>query len=151
MKIDEEIKSKFRNEHHKLAVNILYTHSWLDTFFSDKFKEYGLTSQQFNILRILRGQHPNISSIGIIKERMLEKIPDVSRLVDRLVLKGYIERTPSKEDLRKVDVLFTQNGLKLLTKIDKANDEFDAYLQGVNKKEAVELNRLLDKLRNGKS
>jgi len=151
VKLDQEIKSKFRNEHHKLAVNILYTHSWLDTFLSDQFKEYGLTSQQFNILRILRGQHPNIASIGLLKDRMLEKIPDVSRLVDRLVNKGFIDRKPCKDDRRKVEVTITKKGLKLLSDIDKANDKFDAFLQGVNKKEAVELNRLLDKLRKGKS
>lgn len=148
MKIDKEIKSKFRNEYHRLAVNVLYTHGWLDSIYSQKFKEYGLTSQQFNILRILRGQHPNSATIGLLKERMLEKIPDVSRLVDRLVNKKLIDRNPSVKDRRKVDVTITDKGLELLSEIDKSDSEFDSYLKSLNKKEAATLNTLLDKLRN---
>lgn len=150
MKLEDEIKSKFRNDYQKLAVNIIYTHSWLDTFFSKKFKEHGLTSQQFNILSILRGQHPQSATIGLLKERMLEKIPDVSRLVDRLVNKGFIDRALSKEDRRKVDITITKKGLTLLSKIDKINDEFDSLLKSLNKTEASTLNELLDKLRNNK-
>lgn len=147
MKLEEEIVSKFRNEHHKLAVNILYTHAWLDTFLSKKIKTFGLTMQQFNILRILRGQGQKKVTIKLISDRMLVKIPDVSRLVDRLVLKGYIERTLSKEDRRKVDVMITKKGLNLLSQIDKLDGEFDAFMNGLNKTEAATVNKLLDKLR----
>ena len=129
MRIDDEIKSKFRNEYHKLAVNLIYTHGWLDNFLSKKFKEFDITLQQFNILRILRGQHPNTATIGLLKERMLEKIPDVSRLVDRLVNKGYIDRKLCKEDRRKVDVTITKKGLDLLDTLATHDDEFDSFLQ----------------------
>jgi len=148
MKLEDEIKqSSFRNEYHKLAVNIIYTHSWLMSKIYELLDEYDLTPQQFNLLRILRGQYPHPASITLLKERMLDKMSDASRLVERLLSKGLVERKICPKDRRKVDVIISKKGLKVLDKIDKTNDEMDRYLKNLTTKEAEQLNYLLDKLR----
>lgn len=148
MKLEEEIKQKkFRNEFHKLAVNIIYTHSWLMNYHKKIFDKFDITSNQFNILRILRGQYPKPASINMLKERMLDKMSDASRLVDRLLKKGLVERKISSDDRRKVDVIITKKGLHLLSQIDELNSEFDRVFKNINKQEAQILNDLLDKLR----
>lgn len=148
MKLEDEIKqSSFRNEYHKLAVNIIFTHSWLMSKIYELLNEYDLTPQQFNLLRILRGQYPHPASITLLKERMLDKMSDASRLVERLLSKGLVERKICPKDRRKVDVIISKKGLKVLDKIDKTNDEMDRYLKNLTTKEAEQLNYLLDKLR----
>lgn len=148
MKLEEEIKQKkFRNEFHKLAVNIIYTHSWLMNYNKKIFDKYDITGNQFNILRILRGQYPKPASINLLKERMLDKMSDASRLVDRLLKKGLVERKISSDDRRKVDVIITKKGLKLLSQIDELNPKFDRVFKNINKQEAQILNDLLDKMR----
>jgi DNA-binding MarR family transcriptional regulator len=148
MKLEDEIKqSSFRNEYHKLAVNIIFTHSWLMSKIYELLDEYDLTPQQFNLLRILRGQYPHPASITLLKERMLDKMSDASRLVERLLSKGLVERKICPKDRRKVDVIISKKGLKVLDKIDKTNDEMDRYLKNLTTKEAEQLNYLLDKLR----
>lgn len=148
MKLEDEIKQhSFRNEYHKLAVNIIFTHSWLMSKIYELLDEYDLTPQQFNLLRILRGQYPQPASITLLKERMLDKMSDASRLVERLVTKGLVERKICPVDRRKVDVVITKKGLKILEKIDKTDDEMDSFLKNITKEEAEQLNQLLDKLR----
>lgn len=148
MKLEDEIKQhSFRNEYHKLAVNIIFTHSWLMSKIYELLDEYDLTPQQFNLLRILRGQYPQPASITLLKERMLDKMSDASRLVERLVTKGLVERKICPVDRRKVDVVITKKGLKLLEKIDKTDDEMDSFLKNITKEEAEQLNQLLNKLR----
>jgi len=148
MKLEDEIKqSSFRNEYHKLAVNLIFTHSWLMSKIYELLDEYDLTPQQFNLLRILRGQYPHPASITLLKERMLDKMSDASRLVERLLSKGLVERKICPKDRRKVDVIISKKGLKVLDKIDKTNDEMDRYLKNLTTKEAEQLNYLLDKLR----
>ena len=148
MKIEEEIKQKkFNSEFNKLAVNILYTYGWLNSFITEKLSEYGLSPQQYNILRILRGQGNDCASIGLLKERMLDKTPDVSRMIDRLLKKGFVSREISCEDRRRADVKISEQGLILLEKIDEISHVFDEKLMTISEKEAVELNLLLDKLR----
>jgi len=148
MKLEEEIKQKkFRNEYHKLAVNILYTHGWLLNNQAAFLKRHGLTSAQFNILRILRGQYPNPASINLLKERMLDKMSDASRLVDRLLQKDLVDRKICPDDRRRVEVVITKRGLDLLDEMDKKNDEFDQSLNKLNSSEAKTLNELLDKMR----
>ncbi|WP_245598568.1 MarR family transcriptional regulator [Sporocytophaga myxococcoides] len=101
MRLEDEIKQKeFRNEFQKTAVNIIFTFNWLDARTRNFMKDYDLTPQQFNILRILRGQYPNPSTINLLKERMLDKMSDASRLVERLRIKELLERSPSSEDRR---------------------------------------------------
>jgi len=148
MKLEEEIKqSKFRNEYHKLAVNIFYTYSWLLNLQTQLFKKFKITSNQYNILRILRGQHPNPATINLLKDRMIDKMSDVSRLVERLRKKGLVKRELCKNDRRRVDVVITDKGLKLLSDIDKLNDEYDSFFRNLSVTESKTLNDLLDKLR----
>lgn len=148
MKLEEEIKqSKFRNEYHKLAVNIIYTYGWLSNFQSQLFTSYHITSNQYNILRILRGQYPNPATINLLKERMLDKMSDASRLVERLRVKGLVKRDLSSHDRRRVDVIISKKGLKLLLEIDKLNEKSDAIFGNLSSKEAKIINDLLDKLR----
>jgi len=149
MKLEEEIKqSKFRNEFHKLTVNLLFTYSWIHSFLAEILSKYGITPQQFNILRILRGQYPNPSTVSLLKERMLEKISDTSRLVERLRIKGLLERTYNADDRRKVNIVINQKGLELLDEIDKIDPEVDHFLSNLTNEEAKTVNDLLDKLRN---
>jgi len=151
MKLEKEIKqSKFRNEYHKLTVNLLFTYSWIHSFLAEKLSKYGITPQQFNILRILRGQYPAPSTVSLLKERMLEKISDTSRLVERLRLKGLLERTYNENDRRKVNIVINKKGLELLKEIDKIDPEVDHYLASLSSEEAKTVNDLLDKLRNNK-
>ncbi len=148
MKLEDEIKqTKFNSEYQKLAVNIIFTHNWLNGNQFAFLKKYNLTPQQFNVLRILRGQHPEMASVSLIKERMLDKMSDASRLVDRLVSKGLVERHICPKDRRKADVGITDVGLKLLGNIDIEMKPIFDNLKNLTKKEAVLLNSLLDKLR----
>ncbi len=148
MKLELEIKQpKFRNEYHKLAVNILYTNGWLVNLYANLFSKYDITSNQFNILRILRGQYPNPATVNLLKERMLDKMSDASRLVERLRIKGFIKRDLKPNDRRCVDVVITDKGLHLLKEIDKLNDKHDSFLKKLSESEAKKLNNLLDKLR----
>ena len=148
MSLETEIKQvKFKSEFQKLAVNIFYTHGWLVSKHSVILKSFGITTAQYNILRILRGQHPNPAPISLLKERMLDKMSDASRLVERLRTKKLLDRKICKDDRRRVNVLITQNGLDLLKELDIHDKEFDAYFNKLNKSEAKEINRLLDKIR----
>jgi DNA-binding MarR family transcriptional regulator len=148
MQLELEIKQKkFRNEYHKLAVNILYTHGWLLKHQSAFLKNLGITPAQFNILRILRGQNPNPASINLLKERMLDKMSDASRLVERLLQKNLVDRKICPEDRRRVEVVITGKGLELLEKIDQHNEESDQIFKKLNLEEAQIVNNLLDRLR----
>lgn len=147
--IEEEIKQPhFRNEYHRLMVNLLYTTNLLTASQAQVFKEYDITQQQFNVLRILRGQHPHPASVSLLKERMLDKMSDVSRIVERLRQAGYVERNPCSQDRRSVDVCITAKGLTLLQVLDALDPEFDAGLsKNLTAEEAAQLNDLLNKLR----
>jgi DNA-binding MarR family transcriptional regulator len=148
MRLEEEIQQKeFKNENQKALVNIIYTYNWLDTKFKDFFKTYDLTSQQFNILRILRGQHPKPCTINLLKERMLDKMCDASRIVERLRLKNLLDRTPSPNDRRSVDIIITDKGLNLLEVIDNNIDSLYNTMNTLSQEEIILLNNLLDKAR----
>jgi DNA-binding MarR family transcriptional regulator len=147
MKIEEEIKqSKFRNAHQKAIINLIYTTNWLFTKQQELLKPYHITSQQFNILRILRGQHPKSISGTEIKSRMLDKNSDVSRLLDRLAAKDLITKNICPQDKRAVDVAITEEGMKLLQTIDKRAEEMDSLLD-LTEEEATIFSNLLDKAR----
>jgi len=148
MKLEEEIKQKsFRTEFHKLAVNMIYTGNWVGANSSEQLKQHKLTLQQYNLLRILRGQYPNPATVNLLIERMLDKMSNASRIVDRLLAKKLVERKTRPDDRRCVDVIITQKGLQLLEKIDTLEKEWNNQFKNLNIKEAKELNRLLDKLR----
>ena len=148
MKIQDEIKSNFNNEYHKARVNIHYTHNYISNQFTPILKPYNLSPAQFNVLRILRGQYPATSSIGLVKERMLDKNSDVSRVIDRLLAKKLVIRKECKQDRRQKDILITELGLNFLEKIDVHDKELDKKMQHLTLEEVTQLNVLLDKLRN---
>ena len=148
MKIEEEIKqTKFRNVHHKVTINLLYTAAWLEDQNKNFFKEFGITNQQFNILRILRGQHPAKISGAEIKSRMIDKNSDVSRLLDRLIAKKLVIKSQCPNDKRAADVVITDQGLKILKKIDGKMDQTDVSILNLTHEEAIQLSDLLDKSR----
>jgi len=147
MKIEEEIKQqKFKTPHQKAVINLIYTTSWMQGKQKDIFKTFNITIQQFNILRILRGQFPNSTSATEIKSRMLDKNSDVSRLLDRLLAKNIISKKTSSNDKRAADVNLTEEGLELLKAIDKKQNQIDNVLL-LNDEEALLLSDLLDKSR----
>ncbi|MES2836130.1 MAG: MarR family transcriptional regulator [Bacteroidota bacterium] len=148
MKLEDEIKQqKFKNEYQKVAINIIYTESWLKGLQLTRFKKHGVSSQQYNILRILRGQYPKPATVNLLIDRMLDKNSNASRLVEKLRLKNYVERTICEDDRRAVNVAITQKGLDLLEKLDSMEDELQKELGSISVAEAKELNRLLDKIR----
>ena len=148
MALENEINQrKFRNEYQKAILNILYTNNWLSEKIAIIFDEWEITPRQFNILRILRGEGKPLSTLQI-RQRMLDKMSDTSRIVDRLVKKGMVRKTPNAEDRRLVDVVITPRGKKLLEKIDPLENEVDKMISHLTQEEASTLNSLLDKLRN---
>lgn len=150
MGIAEEIKQeKFTSEFSKAIINIMYTHSWLHQQHLEVLKGYELTTPQFNILRILRGQHPEPSTVNLLIDRMLDKSSNASRIVDRLEQKGFVTRRQCKNDRRAVDVFISDRGLKLLSELDIKLKSFEDQLRNISEEEAQTLNDLLDKLREG--
>ena len=148
MRLEDEIKqSKFKNEYHKLGVNIIYTANWLSHHHSRHCKQYDITSEQFNILRILRGQHPKAATVNLLIERMLNKMSNASRLVEKLRKKGFVERQINEADRRACDVMITKKGLGLLSELDIAEKEWNTMISHLSEREARTINNLLDKLR----
>ena len=148
MKIEEEIKQKkFKDDYQKLVVNLLYTSNWMNAQFELLFKNSGITLQQYNVLRILRGQYPKPSSIKLIKERMLDRMSDASRIVDKLVLKKLVIRNQCPNDRRSVDVVISEDALNLLQTMDILDEKAKEILKSLSKTEIIVLNDLLDKLR----
>lgn len=150
MGIDKDIQqAKFRNAHQKAAINLIYTVGWMREKIKIIFETEDITPQQFNILRILRGSFPQPLSTLQIRERMLEKMSDTSRIVDRLIAKGLVKKVTCKTDRRLVDVIITDKGKKLLEKLDLRQDEIDAVLANLSEEDANMLSGLLDKARHG--
>jgi MarR family 2-MHQ and catechol resistance regulon transcriptional repressor len=151
MGIDQDIlQSKFRNEHQRASVNLLYTYGWVMEQTKGLFASEDITPQQFNILRILRGSFPQPLSTLQIRERMLDKMSDTSRIVDRLITKGLVKKGTCKTDRRLVDVTITDKGKKMLERLDKRQDELDNIIGNLSEKEAAILSELLDKIRSHK-
>ena len=148
MSIEKDISQrKFTSEFQKAMVNLVYTHNWMMEKMKLFFEQADLTTQQFNILRILRGAGEPLSTLQI-RQRMLDKMSDTSRIVDRLIKKGLTKKVICKSDRRLVDVTITEKGLKLLEKLDEMQPDLDRIIQSINESEARELNNLLDKIRN---
>ncbi|MFQ5569369.1 MAG: MarR family winged helix-turn-helix transcriptional regulator [Rhodothermales bacterium] len=148
MRLEDEIKQqRFENRYQKLVLNLVYTGSWLNAHSVRWLKPYGLSPQQYNILRILRGQHPNPATVLVIKERMLDKMSNVSRLVEKLRVKGLLDRRTCATDRRAVDVFITPKGLALLTEIDGQEEKGLDLVKTLSPEEVDRLNDLLDKLR----
>lgn len=148
MELEEEIKqTKFKSEQQKAILNILFTANWIQNLQKEFFEPYGITGQQFNILRILRGQHPNRICAYELKSRMLDKNSDVSRLLDRLIGKKLVDKSPSKKDKRASEIRITTQGLALLNEIDSLINTLDSRILKLSATDAAKLSALLDKCR----
>lgn len=148
MKIEDEIKGRFRNEFQKGYINLVYTEKQLSYQFLQFLKTHGLSEPQYNILRVIRGARTvNHVSIGYLKERMLDKNSDVSRIVDKLFDKNYITRKENSIDRRQKEISISKKGLALLSELDISEKKADSMLKNLTLDEVTELNRLLDKAR----
>lgn len=149
MKLEDELKmEKFKSEYQRAFLNIMFTSYWLEDKHNDLFKSYDLSMQQYNVLRILRGQKGKPINLFSIQDRMIHKMSNATRLVEKLRLKGHVRRVTCEENRRKVEITITDKGLDLLEelepKIKKA--ETDSF-SNLSEKEANQLGRLLDKMR----
>jgi DNA-binding MarR family transcriptional regulator len=142
--LSKDINSKFKNNRIKALLNIIYTANWINNCQNEFFKPYGISPQQYNILRILNGANEALS-VQTIKDRMLERSPNATRLMDKLCAKNYIERLPSEHDRRVVEIKITQEGKNLLKSIP--NNLNNDLLKNISEAEAKQLSDLLDKLR----
>lgn len=148
MELEKEIQqAQFRNEYQKLILNILFTSNWLNLKQIQLLKPYGISPQQYNILRILRGQHPKQATVTLLTERMLDKNSNASRLVEKLRTKELVARHECPEDRRAVNVKITGKGLELLYELDLAMGESEDVLHTISEEEAKLLNNLLNRLR----
>jgi DNA-binding MarR family transcriptional regulator len=147
MGIEKDIQqTNFRNEHQKLGINIMYTANWLNEKIASILSQEDITQQQYNILRILRGADKPLSTLQI-RARMLDKMSDTSRIVDRLVAKELVEKNTCPTDKRLVDVVLSKKGFAMLEKLDQLNHHLDALMKGISEKDANTMNQLLDQLR----
>ena len=148
MEIEKEIKQdKFKDEVHKLMINQLFTGKWITNLIAKQLKPFKLTNQQYNVLRILRGQGKNYISVNAISGRMIDKMSNVSRLIDKLVEKNLVVRKVNKEDRRQADIAISQKGLDLVNSIEKTEPDLKLNFNTLSDEEAKQLNKLLDKLR----
>jgi DNA-binding MarR family transcriptional regulator len=147
MGIEQDIQQpNFRNEFQKMGINLLFTANWLNEQIGKMLSEEGVTQQQYNILRILRGSATPLSTLKI-RERMLDKMSDTSRIVDRLIAKELVVKNTCEKDKRLVDITLSPKGLDLVDQLDQFNDRIDALLKGINESEAQTMNQILDKIR----
>lgn len=147
MTLEQDINQPvFRTEYQKSIINLIYTFNWVNEKINRRFEPFDITQQQFNILRILRGAGQPLSTLQI-RQRMLDRMSDTSRIVDRLVKKGMVKKTVCREDRRLVDVMLTDKGKKLLQTMDGMNEEMDSIFKYLSEAEARQLNMLLDKIR----
>lgn len=146
--IENEIKqNKFKSEYQKLFINTIYTGNYLNLKSTCKLKAFGITPEQFNVLRILRGQYPKPATVNLINDRMLDKNSNASRLVEKLRVKKLLERATCPEDRRAVNVIITKEGLEILEKLDKVEEQWLNDLKNLTEEEAKQLNYLLNKIR----
>ncbi len=149
MKLEDEIKQTkpFENPYHKATVNLVYTGKWIISLHNDIFKKFNLTIQQYNILRILKGSHPDAVTIKYIRKRMLDKMSDASRIVEVMHKKGLLNRTYNPADRRKVDISPTKKGLDTISDVEKQHKVLFGHLSTLSEEEVTQLNFLLDKAR----
>ena len=147
MSLEKDINQpKFRTEHQKVIINLIYTYNWMNERLKSFFEKEDITPQQFNILRILRGAATPISTLQI-RQRMLDKMSDTSRIVDRLITKALVKKMICPGDKRMVDVTITAKGKKLLEKLDAFELTMDAIAGSLTEADAKIFNKLLDKMR----
>ncbi|WP_439880580.1 MarR family winged helix-turn-helix transcriptional regulator [Pontibacter sp. MBLB2868] len=148
MRIEDEIhQEEFKNDHRRLLANLLFTNNWVNQQLMPFFKELGLTLQQHNVLGILRGQHPKPVCFGDIQNRMVDRNSNVTRLIDKLIEKGYATRDICAANRRMIEVRVTEKGLQKLKQVDDKFPELFAKFHNLSKEEAVLVSNMLDKLR----
>lgn len=146
-RLDEELKSRFESEQHKGMLNVLFTANWMRNQQAGLFTQHGISAQQYNILRILRGAKGRMN-MQSVKERMIDRAPNATRLTDKLIAKGLVVRERCEEDRRVVYVRISEAGLELLSRMDRRHrEQTKALLKGLTDADARELNRILDRLR----
>jgi len=145
--IDQELRSRFESEQHKAMLNVMFTANWFKSRMSDLFRPLGISSQQYNILRILRGAKGRMN-MHSVKERMIDRAPNATRLTDKLIAKGLVERERCEEDRRVVYVRISSKGLELLAQVDKQNKAQQKDLEArLSEADAAALNRIMDQWR----
>ncbi|MFY0650435.1 MAG: MarR family transcriptional regulator [Cyclobacteriaceae bacterium] len=148
MGISADIKQeKFKSEFHKTIINLMFTSNWLDEQENKLFKPHGLTLAQYNVLRILRGQYPNPATINLLIERMLDRMSNASRIVDKLLAKGLVHRQQNIADRRAVDVIISKEGLELLGTLDAKMVDFESGINQFSEEECRAVNSFLDRFR----
>ena len=148
MEIEQAIhQKKFSSDIERSIVNILYTGSWLSTIQLSALRDFGISLQQFNVLRILKGQYPMPVTVNMLGERMIDKNSNASRIVEKLRSKGFVLRTTCPDDRRRVDVIITEAGIGLLAQCNKAMTKLQKDYDKLSPEDHTELNRLLNKLR----
>ena len=148
MRIEDEIKqAKFKSEFEKLAINLAFTHVHFENQFAQVVKTMNTTPEQYNVLRILKGQHPKPISVKDIQSRMISKMSNTSRLIDKLEEKGFVKRVECKNDRRAVDINLTPEGIEHLAVVTKAIEPMQKGYKTLSETEAKQVNDLLDKLR----
>jgi len=148
MRIEDAIKQKsFKDPYNKALVNLLFTNSYIVASQGKLFKPYGLSPEQYNVLRILRGKHPEPITVSNIQDRMLNKMSNASRLVEKLKQKDLVNRMECHSDRRQVDITITERGLATLSDLEVTIDNFNRQILNLNESELHQLNELLDKLR----
>jgi len=145
-KIDEEIKGNFKNNKHRFIANLVFTSNWFRNSVSEHLKPYNISFQQLNILRILRGAK-DWTSMNDLKNLMIEKSPNATRLADKLIVKGFIERKRSEVDRRVVYLAITDKGIELLESINKISGNYMEFMTRITEEEAKQVSDILDKIR----
>ena len=148
MRLEDALKTtRFTDERHRATLNLLYSSYWLKKHFSGSMKDLGLTMEQYNVLRILKGKHPDQMCVKDIGSRMIEKSSNVPRIIDKLLLKDLVQRGQSTEDKRETLVALTEKGLEQLAKANSSLNVSASGIIGINEEEALQLNELLEKMR----
>lgn len=148
MKLEDEIKQKsFRTPYHRMLVNIMFTGNYLQKRLIGMLRPFGISPQQHNVLSILRGQHPKPCSLGDVQERMLDRMSNATRLVDKLIEKSFVVRCQCEDNRRKIEISITNAGLALLEQIDKKLQDIENWFPAITPEEATAMGLLLDKAR----
>lgn len=147
--IEEEIRqASFKSPAHRTQVNIIYTAAWINQQTTQALRPFGLSIQQFNILRILRGRNGKPATVKLLTERMLDKMSNASRLVDKLKDKGYVRRQECETDRRRVDIVITEEGLDIIRQASEAVEQsMQESLGNLDDHDFNELSNMLDRLR----